>query len=450
MSTLPLIALAQLLFAAAILIALTVTRRLMADVDKKDGRGAFFAIAEFDRFAALRATVGSDVANAVLAVAGERIRDSFDRARLHRTGQCNVEFSFRAVDEGEARRQLAACLDTLEGKITAHGMEFRLRARVAVSPLPPGDPQVSDSLIDSVIVALSRESTERVRLAGEVGRGPSLVNDLDVLRALPQAITDSELALHYQPKFDCRGAGGITSAEALLRWNSPTLGPVQVDQIIRLAERTGMIGDLTVWVLNQAARDQAALRAAGHELTIFVNISGVLIPHRRFMLDVLRLVRQAPGTIGIEITETAVIDDPEAAIENIAAFSAAGIPVAIDDFGTGLSSLSYLKQLPADELKIDREFVMGLTRSHRDPLIVRASIDLAHALEMKVTAEGVDDAMSLSLLRVMGCDMLQGYFISRPVPLPKLIAFLESDQPHLSVEEAAPSWSRRASGIAPK
>jgi EAL domain-containing protein (putative c-di-GMP-specific phosphodiesterase class I) len=200
--------------------------------------------------------------------------------------------------------------------------------------------------------------------------------------------------------------------------------------------------------VKQAARDQAALRAAGHELTLFVNLSGMLLPDRRFMQELLQLIRQAPGRIGIEITETAVIDDPDAAIENIAAFSAAGVPVAIDDFGAGLSSLTYLKRLPADELKIDREFVMGLADSHRDPLIVRAAIDLAHAMEMKVTAEGVDDPMSLSLLRVMGCDMLQGYFISRPVPVPKLVTFLESEKAHLSAPQGPRAWPKGGPSIA--
>ena len=137
------------------------------------------------------------------------------------------------------------------------------------------------------------------------------------------------------------------------------------------------------------------------------------------------LVREgACHRIGFEITETAVIRDPDAAMANLEAFTQAGIKIAIDDYGSGWSSLAYLKQLPANELKIDRMFISGLTDSHRDPLLVRSSIDLAHALEMQVTAEGVDDAMSLSLLRLMGCDLLQGYLISRPIPLIDLIPFL--------------------------
>jgi len=413
----------------------------------RDGGGAYFAVLEFDRFTAVRNTIDFPLANAILETAGERIRAAMDHVRLGRIGQSTVEFTFRAASADQARRDLASCIDALEEKIEVSGLEFRLKAKVAFASLPAARASIPDEVFGSVITALSRDGTERVRLADEFARGPSSIDDLDILRALPRAIAENELALHYQPKFDCR-PGGVSSAEALLRWTSPALGFIPTDRLIALAERTGAIRDITLWVVKQAARDQAALRAAGHELTIFVNLSGLLIADRDFVLEMLQLIRQAPGKLGIEITETAVIDDPDAAIENIAAFSAAGIPVAIDDFGSGLCSLAYLKRLPADELKIDRVFVSGLTNSNRDPLIVRAAIDLAHALEMKVTAEGVDDPMSLSLLRVMGCDMLQGYFISRPVPLPKLVSFLESDKPHLELGLGRRLWSPGQPGIA--
>lgn len=411
-----------------------------------DSAKTYFAVLEFDRFITMRNTIGFEIANQILVTGGERIGAVLGRVQIGRTGHSSVEFTFRSATDDQARRELAACLEALEQKIEVAGVEFRLKATVAFASLAPAQTSIPDALFDSVITTLARESAERVRLADELVHGPSSIDDLDILRALPQAIADNELTLHYQPKFDCR-AGGVSSAEALLRWHSPALGQVPTDRIIALAERTGAIRDVTVWVVKQAARDQAALQAAGHELTIFVNVSGMQIADRQFMQELRGLIEKAPGKLGIEITETAVIDDPDAAIQNIAAFSAAGIPVAIDDFGSGLSSLTYLKRLPADELKIDRVFVSGLTSSHRDPLIVRASIDLAHALEMKVTAEGVDDPMSLSLLRVMGCDMLQGYFISRPVPLPKLIWFLETEQPHLAQPAGPRSWSQDRSGI---
>ena len=181
--------------------------------------------------------------------------------------------------------------------------------------------------------------------------------------------------------------------------------------------------------------DQARLARAGHDLLVYVNISGVLLPDADFATRALATLKRARGRIGFEVTETAVIQDPDGALANLRRFSEAGIRIAIDDYGSGLSSLSYLKQLPASELKIDRMFVSGLIDSHRDPLLVRSSIDLAHALDMEVTAEGVDDPLALSLLRVMGCDLIQGYLISPPLGVDAFERFLSTfdHREHLSV-----------------
>ncbi|PAX09130.1 hypothetical protein CKY28_04660 [Sphingomonas lenta] len=253
------------------------------------------------------------------------------------------------------------------------------------------------------------------------------------MRDLRRAIEARELRLHYQPKLRSR-TNSIDSVEALLRWPHPTRGQVSIERVIHLAESTGAIRDLTEWVVAQAVADQARLAAAGHDLTVYVNISGVLLPDADFARRVLRTVAVANGRIGFEVTETAVIQDPEGALANLRAFSEAGIKIAIDDYGSGLSSLSYLKQLPAHELKIDQMFVSGLIESHRDPLLVRSSIDLAHALDMEVTAEGVDDPMALSLLRVMGCDLVQGYLISPAIEIGELERFLAGfDGEHLDV-----------------
>ena len=143
----------------------------------------------------------------------------------------------------------------------------------------------------------------------------------------------------------------------------------------------------------------------------------------------MEVIARVPNRIGIEITETAVIENFDRALSNLELYAAAGIEIAIDDYGTGLSSLHYLKRLPANELKIDREFVKDLTRSHRDPMIVRSTIDLAHALGMRVTAEGVDDPMQLALLKAMGCDQLQGFNVAKPMHLPAFIDYVRNFRP---------------------
>jgi EAL domain-containing protein (putative c-di-GMP-specific phosphodiesterase class I) len=196
-------------------------------------------------------------------------------------------------------------------------------------------------------------------------------------------------------------------------------------EFIAAAEQSGQIGPLTLWTLRQVIADQQLLAAAGHDIPVFLNISGVLLADAEFVAEACAIITAHPqAKLGFEITETAVIRDPECAIRHLQLFADHGIILAIDDYGAGLSSLAYLKQLPAKELKIDKMFVTQLTSSHRDPLIVRSTIDLAHALEMEVTAEGVETPAALALLSVMGCDLVQGYLISRPVPFDALLTYL--------------------------
>ncbi|WP_292934024.1 EAL domain-containing protein [Novosphingobium sp. PASSN1] len=241
------------------------------------------------------------------------------------------------------------------------------------------------------------------------------------------AVRAGELVLHYQPKLDCRTMK-LRGAEALSRWTLPDGTQLVPDAFVAQAEAVGGISELTVWGVEQALRDSRWLAGKGMGSSlggpIFVNLSGTLIT-RDFASRLIALVGDEAARIGFEITETAVLDNPEEALECLHQLREAGIALAIDDYGAGLSSLSYLKQIPAGELKIDRKFIQGMTRSNRDPLIVRSTIDLCHGLGMTVTAEGVEDAMTASLLGVMGCDTIQGYFISRAVPIEGLVRFIE-------------------------
>lgn len=246
-----------------------------------------------------------------------------------------------------------------------------------------------------------------------------------LLEELQLAIDCNGLALEYQPKLDLRSEK-ISSVEALLRWRRRNGELAHTGELIEIVEKTSMIEDLTFWVIRQAIADGEKALMAGFPVDIFVNISAGLLSNRAFVDRLIDAVKATDASIGTEITETAVITKPETAIANLQMLVETGVAVAIDDFGVGLSSLEYLQQLPASELKIDRNFIAKLSSSNRNPLIVKATIDLAHALEMKVTAEGVDDMLSLALLRVMGCDMAQGYLVSRPLPLPELIEYLQS------------------------
>lgn len=247
---------------------------------------------------------------------------------------------------------------------------------------------------------------------GDVGRG----------------IRAGEFRLVYQPKLNVR-RGLIDSAEALVRWDHPDEGLMLPDRFIEQSEVSGSIAALTLWTMQQAIADQQALRAQGHPLRIFVNLSAQLLTEETTVALLCNLACTPGADLGIEVTERSVIADPGVAFANIRRLREVGLCIAIDDYGTGLSSLTYLKQIEADELKIDKSFITSLGSSHRDPLIVRSTIDLAHALGMAVTAEGVETPAAHALLSVMGCDMVQGYLIGRPMKPDAFVDYLGSFDP---------------------
>jgi diguanylate cyclase len=244
--------------------------------------------------------------------------------------------------------------------------------------------------------------------------------------AIDDALNRGEFALAYQPKLDVRRQR-IDSVEALMRWHHPRDGVRMPDSFIADSEASGAIDRMTLWAFDQAIADQRRLREDhGLDITPYVNLSAQLLNRQQIIVDLCRRAAQPGVRLGIEITERSVIHDPEQAFGHVERLREAGYTIAIDDYGVALSSLTYLKQLQADELKIDKSFITALDTSHRDPLIVRSTIDLAHALGMVVTAEGVETPAAFALLSVMGCDIVQGYLVSRPMPLADLPGFLQS------------------------
>lgn len=388
------------------------------------GAHTIIAIAEVDRFLTLRGRLGYARSSRLMTILSERLVAALPTATIGRIGRNSIEFVLSAPSRADADAALASAWQAARAPISIDG--FDLTLALTIGAVDIGTSTLDDAAIDlaASILAEAQRTHQRFRLVAARDTIPQDVDDLTLLRDFPEAMRTGALRVHYQPKLRVR-TGRIDAAEGLIRWEHPQRGCVPIEPFIRLLEETGAIGRLTEWVIGRAVMDSAALAQSGHDLTLWVNLSGRLLADDVFIARSLELVAGQDRKIGFEITETAVIGDPERAMANLAALTAAGLKIAIDDYGSGLSSLAYLKQLPAQELKIDRLFIKDLVDSHRDPLLVRSSIDLAHALDMEVTAEGVDDPMALALLTTMGCDLVQGYILAPALPLAELRLLLD-------------------------
>ncbi len=403
-----------------------VALRNFAEASLRENAGGvtFVAALGVDRFHQVRSAIGYTLANTLVREIGDRLGRRHASTRVARLATSVLGFVFEASDTEDAQRFAAALQADLDQPIRLNGDSVDASVTIGLAAHEAG--KTTESIIDRASIALDQARAGRRKIAvfdAEAYGDPT--SNLSLTSDMMGAIASGGLSIHLQPKFDLR-RGAVTGAEALLRWRDPRRGMVPPDLFIGMAEETGHIRPLTDWVLAQAIRTQAMLREDGHDLAIAVNISGRLMNDQDFAERAIDMVRSARARICFEITETAVIDNPDVALRLIDLYAAAGISISIDDYGSGLSSLAYLKQIRADELKIDKAFVLSLAQSHRDALLVKSTIDLAHSLGLKVTAEGVESAEALAVLQTMGCDLAQGYFIGRPMPVGDFIHFMRN------------------------
>lgn len=260
------------------------------------------------------------------------------------------------------------------------------------------------------------------------GQDEQRLRQLTLARDLQEAAARQQLTMVYQPKIAAE-SGAIVSFEALMRWQHPELGFIPPDEFIALAEQSGFIGVLTQWMIHTVCRQLADWQRQGQRINAAINLSAqdVIDP------DLPGLIRQAldehgldAGRLALEITESAIIRDPARASAMLAELCDSELRIAIDDYGTGYSSLSQLKNLPVRELKIDKSFILKLDEQSDDRIIVRSTIELGHNLGLEVVAEGVETQASRELLTALGCDYLQGYLISRPLPAGQVLGWVES------------------------
>ncbi len=397
-------------------------------IGKRENRPLALLIMDLDRFKEINSTLGHHNGDLLLEQVGTRLRDLLrDADTVARLG--GDEFGVLLIKSDAEGATIVAkkIMEGLEKPFLISGLSIDVSASIGVA-LFPGHGEDSITLIQHADTAMYQAKKMESSIAVYSPKFDQYSPErLALMGELRHAIDANQFLLLYQPKLELK-TGKTMGVEALVRWRHPQHGVIPPDQFIALAEHTGSIKQLTLWVLKDALRQSRSWHQAGIEISVAVNLS-VRSLQAPQLLDQIRGMLStwgvASSSLRLEITESIIMADPVLAMEIITQLTAMGIRFSIDDFGTGYSSLSYLQRLPVDEIKIDKSFIMNMLTDESSMKIVRSTIELAHSLGLKVVAEGVESKEILNELTSLGCDAAQGYFISRPLPQLELAAWLD-------------------------
>lgn len=387
---------------------------------------------DLDRFKIVNDTLGHEAGDALLIEVSKRIKKiSKENFIISRLGGDEFIILIPEIGVGTDVKEIANnIVKTLSIPYKVKDHEYFLSASIGIS-LFPDDGQNLDTLIKNADIAMytakSNGKNNFTFYSTEINK--DIVSRVVIENELRIALEEERLNLYYQPQISIQ-TGKVIGLEALIRWQHPSLGFVSPSTFIPVAEETGLIVKIGDWVLNKACKDLKSLQDSGWDsLTMSVNISMIQILHKDLSQSVENALQNfdiSPNQLKLEITETVAMSQPEHVISKLHSLKELGVELALDDFGTGYSSLNYLKLLPVDVLKIDREFIRGIEEDKDNITIVKALIEVAHSLKMTVIAEGVETKKQEEILSQINCDQIQGYYYSKPLPMDELIKFLNS------------------------
>jgi diguanylate cyclase (GGDEF)-like protein/PAS domain S-box-containing protein len=431
----------------------TVTNGATGNLPTMSGAERTVFVLDIDRFKEINDTLGHAIGDLVLLEVARRLRGLGDPVELvARLGGDEFALVARGAQRDEDRlsaridedRLANHILSVLGEALDVGGVNLRLRGSIGIASADvdrDGNALDVPGLLRRAEAAMYQAKAEHQgvrRYSDDLER--SSLSRLALASELAEAIDQGQLRLDYQPKVRCTD-GGVTGVEALVRWQHPTRGLLLPDVFVPLAEQTGIIRELTSWVLLRALAECASWHRAGHIIPVAVNLSAGTV-HDPSLLDaVMSATARAglpPAAIELEITESAVMRDPAGALRSLEALTSRGVRFALDDFGTGYSSLGYLQRLPVASVKVDKSFVTPLAKGNDTVAhaIVRAVVELGHSLNLDVIAEGVDSAVAQSAVTALGCDAMQGFFIAMPMEAQALQAWMAEHGPRPSPSQA--------------
>ena len=398
-----------------------------------------FFLLDVDRFKDVNDTLGHHVGDELLQHVAARIASVLrPEDTVGRLGGDEFAVLLPTVRDRAAAEEIATRIRAaIAEPFSLHGVHIDLDASVGIALFPEHatEAELLHQRAD-VAMYLAKETRNGCEMYS-TERDPHSTQRLGLFGQLRRAIDEGELVLHYQPKIGV-ATGAVVGVEALVRWQHPERGLLAPDAFVPLAEQTGLMRSLTRYVLDAALLQAAEWARGGRPMRMSVNISARDLHDSRFCDEVRESLERAgipASLVELELTERVVMADPVRALENLRALASLGVRLSLDDFGTGYSSLAYLKRLPVAEIKIDKSFVLRMDVDAEDAMIVRSTIDLAHGLGLHVLAEGVETANAWHRLGELGCDAVQGYLISRPLPADQLADWLQqrTSATHLQV-----------------
>jgi diguanylate cyclase (GGDEF)-like protein len=387
---------------------------------RRERRFAAAVFLDVERFRLVNETFGRKAGDDLLRSIAARLRAAArEQDTVARVGADHFAIAVAPFDRpGDTTHELSERLDgAFAEPIVIDGMELRVALKAGVAVFP-ADGESTESLCGNAETALSKaKQTNQRYLFYAPEMNARVAESLAMESRLRRALEDGQLSLHYQPKIDVK-SGAVAGLEALIRWTDPELGTVSPAKFVSLMEETGMILAAGRWALRRAARDIRHWRALGLAVPrVSVNVSAIQLRQKDFVESVLQaLAGPERPLLDLEITESVLVEDIEESTRKLQILRRSGIEISVDDFGTGYCSLSYLARLPVDTLKIDRSFVVRMRDAGYPRNIVAMIVSLAHTLGLKVIAEGVEEDAQVHLLKELGCDQIQGFYASQPLP----------------------------------